>query len=56
MLTKIINLILMLQARQKIAIALSRGVLSHSLRNVQQSDPKTWEFSAFSQNGEDGII
>jgi len=43
-------------ARQRISIALSKGALSQNLRKIDQSDPKTWEFSAFSQNGEDGII
>lgn len=33
-----------------------RGILSSSLRDVDLSDPRTWEFSCFSQNGEDGIL
>lgn len=46
----------MVQARQRMSIALSRGALAQSLIKIDHSDPKTWEFSAFSQNGEDGII
>lgn len=33
-----------------------RGILASSLRNLDLSNPHTWEFSCFSQNGEDGII
>ena len=56
MLTKIYRFIFVILARQRIDIALSRGALAQSLRKIDPSDPKTWEFSAFSQNGEDGII
>ena len=41
---------------QKANIFLSRGVISAALRDVNYTDPKTWEFSGLSQNGEDGII
>jgi hypothetical protein len=33
-----------------------RGVLSSHLRKLDLSSPHTWEFSCFSQNGEDGIL
>jgi len=33
-----------------------RGILSSSLRDLDLSKPHTWEFSCFSQNGEDGIL
>ncbi len=56
MLSKIIRFLFVILARQRISIALSKGALSQSLRNIDHCDPKTWEFSAFSQNGEDGII
>lgn len=56
MLAKTIRFLFVILARQRISIALSRGALSQSLRNIDHCDPKTWEFSAFSQNGEDGII
>jgi hypothetical protein len=33
-----------------------RGILASSMRNLDYTKPQTWEFSCFSQNGEDGII
>jgi len=33
-----------------------RGILASSLRQVDVCNPATWEFSCFSQNGEDGIV
>ncbi len=42
--------------RQRIAIALAKGVASLQSRRVDPTAPETWEFSGFSQNGEDGII
>ena len=33
-----------------------RGILSSSSRDLDISNPHTWEFSCFSQNGEDGIL
>ena len=41
---------------QRVNMALSRGGATSSLRIQDLSDPVTWEFSGFSQNGEDGII
>lgn len=41
---------------QHVNIALSRGLASASLRQVDLTNPDSWEFSGFSQNGEDGII
>jgi len=40
----------------RVATALSRGALVAPLRTIKDSNPVSWEFSAFSQNGEDGII
>lgn len=34
----------------------SRAVANINLRDIDSSNPITWEFSGFSQNGEDGII
>lgn len=42
--------------RQQIAIALSKGGAMMHARNVDLTRPATWEFSGFSQNGEDGIL
>ena len=41
--------------RQRIAIALARGARMPA-RRIDLRDPATWEFSAFSQNGEDGVL
>lgn len=40
----------------RLQIGLSRGALNASMRHVDPERPDTWELSAFSQNGEDGII
>ena len=43
-------------ARQRIGIALSKGGAMMHARKIDLKEPSTWEFSGFSQNGEDGII
>jgi hypothetical protein len=48
--------LLELRDLQRISIALNRGALARSSRRVDLARPETWEFSGFSQNGEDGII
>jgi hypothetical protein len=45
-----------LRAMQRVNLALARGGATSRLRNIDPLDPGSWEFSAFSQNGEDGII
>ena len=45
-----------LRDRQRMAIAMSRGAAMMHARKVDLRRPATWEFSGFSQNGEDGII
>jgi len=40
----------------KINTAFSRGAATALLRKIDNTNPASWEFSAFSQNGEDGII
>lgn len=42
--------------RQRIAIGLSKGAAMMAARNIDLSRPASWEFSGFSQNGEDGIL
>lgn len=42
--------------RERIAIALARGGAMRQARRVDERHPGTWEFSGFSQNGEDGIL
>ncbi len=41
---------------QKINFSVSRGAAASSLRTIDLTDPATWEFSGFSQNGEDGLL
>ena len=41
---------------QFVEVALARGAAGASAREVDPADPLTWEFSGFSQNGEDGIL
>lgn len=42
--------------RQRINIALSKGSAMMNARRIDLTHPETWEFSGFSQNGEDGIL
>ncbi len=44
-----------LEDRQRIAIALAKGARMPA-RRIDLRAPATWEFSAFSQNGEDGVL
>jgi len=50
------NYLLDLRDRQRIAIALARGSATMHRRAIDMTRPSTWEFSGFSQNGEDGIL
>jgi hypothetical protein len=43
------------RAHPRIAIALARAVATSALRQLDPVRPSTWEFTGFSQNGEDGI-
>ncbi len=56
MFKKIRNFIPDASGRQRIAIALSKGGAMMHARKIDLTEPSTWEFSGFSQNGEDGII
>lgn len=40
----------------RIAAGFSRGASSIGLRVIDPHAPQTWEFGAFSQHGEDGIL
>ena len=44
------------RAHPRIAMALARAAATSALRVIDPAVPSTWEFSGFSQNGEDGII
>ena len=56
MIRKVRNYLLQLRSLQRINMAMSRGAATSTLRTIDPTDPDTWEFSGFSQNGEDGII
>lgn len=49
------NYLRRLRAEIRIGAALSRAAALAPLRRLDPTRPSTWEFSAFSQNGEDGI-
>ena len=55
-LKKLSNYLNGLRAIGRMNMALSRGAATSSLRRIDLTRPETWEFSGFSQNGEDGII
>jgi hypothetical protein len=44
------------QGMQRINMALARAATTAALRQIDPTNPSSWEFSGFSQNGEDGII
>jgi hypothetical protein len=44
------------RAHPRIAIAFARAAATSGLRQIDPTRPSTWEFSGFSQNGEDGVI
>lgn len=56
MIKKILNYILDIRDRQKMIIALTKGGAMMHARRIDLKRPATWEFSGFSQNGEDGIL
>jgi hypothetical protein len=41
---------------QRVSLSLNKGILSKEIRSIDITEPLSWEFSVFSQNGEDGII
>lgn len=56
MISKFIRFLKSIRSMQRINIALARGSATSSLRKLDFTDPASWEFSGFSQNGEDGIV
>lgn len=56
MIKKFLNYLLDVRDRQRICIALTKGGAMMHARNIDLTQPETWEFSGFSQNGEDGIL
>jgi len=53
---RLMNYALDLRDRQRIIIALTKGAAMMQARNIDLTRPGTWEFSGFSQNGEDGLL
>jgi hypothetical protein len=51
-----LNFLYDLRDRQRMIVALSRGAATMAARKIDLNRPATWEFSGFSQNGEDGIL
>jgi hypothetical protein len=56
MIKRFLNYLLDVRDRQRIIIALTKGAAMMHARNIDLMRPATWEFSGFSQNGEDGIL
>lgn len=56
MINKLKNYLLDIRALQRVNIAVSKGAPMMHARTIDLTRPETWEFSGFSQNGEDGII
>jgi hypothetical protein len=47
---------LLARVHPRLAIAFARAAATGTLRQIDPARPATWEFTGFSQNGEDGII
>lgn len=56
MLNKFLRYLRANRSMQRVNMALARGSATSALRTIDLTDPASWEFSGFSQNGEDGII
>lgn len=56
MIKQLFNYLLDVRDRQRINIALGKGGAMMHARSIDLTRPATWEFSGFSQNGEDGIL
>lgn len=56
MIRKLVEYLWDARGRQRMCIALSKGGAMMLSRNINLTQPETWEFSGFSQNGEDGIL
>lgn len=56
MIKKFMNYVLDIRDRQRMSISLAKGGAMMQARTIDFARPSTWEFSGFSQNGEDGIL
>lgn len=56
MMNKPLRYLKSLRSMQRVNMSLARGAATSAARSIDMRDPSSWEFSGFSQNGEDGII
>jgi hypothetical protein len=56
MLQKIPRYLNQLRSLHRLSFAMSKAAATAPLRQLDPTQPSTWEFSGFSQHGEDGII
>src|SRR5213593_3018318 len=56
MLSRVLDYFIQLRATNRVAAGLARAVAVGAMRQIDPTNPSSWEFSAFSQNGEDGLI
>jgi hypothetical protein len=56
MIDKLIRYARQVHGLQRINLSLARAAATSGLRRLDPTDPSSWEFSGFSQNGEDGIL
>jgi hypothetical protein len=56
MIKKLVNYLYDIKDLPRVAVALSKAAVAIQSRTVDLTSPQTWEFSGFSQNGEDGIL
>lgn len=56
MIKKILNYLYDIRDIPRISVALSKACATKLSRTIDYTLPVTWEFSGFSQNGEDGIL
>src|SRR5262245_8837470 len=56
LLQKIPRYLKQLRSLDRLSFAMARAAATAPLRQLDPARPCTWEFSAFSQHGEDGII
>lgn len=56
MINRLLNYMFDVRDRQRMIISLSKGGAMMQARNIDLRRPSSWEFSGFSQNGEDGIL
>lgn len=56
MISKVIRYLKYMRSMSRINLAMSRAAATSNLRQIDPTDPASWEFSGFSQNGEDGLL